>query len=568
MARVPTYDGQQVQSTALQTPTQGPIDASSGLRAVGQALGQVAGEIDKFQTRAAQDEAWRTNATVNEEFIKFQEGERANAKGANANGHAQRVTEWWDKARETYGKDLNPLAKELVGKQIGQSRLQALTQASTYQNSELERSRVESLDASLQSEQKKGIAAGNGAGSVANMAEQLRAYAASQGKSSEWVDQQLQRYATPMHEAVIARIQKSSAEDAKRYFETNKDAISATRWESIEKGFETAGRLKTAQTFADGAMAKGVTLDVALAAAREKFDGDDESTVVAEIKTRFAENEAVTNLATKKLAKSAWADLMTVGSTGRMDPKLLTELRQQAPEEYRQMMDWQDAKRRQAKAEREGVVDPDEQGRYYTFVRMALDNPSAFASLDLAKVSPQVSKAQWSSLVSMQTGISKGDAKAMQQQTQIKATLNAVKGSILSAGIDLTPKEGTGKAKEFENFMGSLTTALTDAQAAQPDKPLTQDQLKLIGMSMLKVGYEQGSGLFGFGVNKVRGFEQEPGKSYVETRFGDIPPTVRAALEKDYDAANRGAGIYGNASERAAAIELAYQRGREQGRFK
>ena len=572
MPQVPTYGGTQVRTAPLQTVQQGQIDVSSGMRALGGALGQVAGEIDKVVQRDAQDAAWRANATINEEFIKFQEAERANSKGSKANGHAQRVTEWWDKARETYSKDLNPLAKNLVGKQIGQSRLQALSQASAYQNGELERSRIESLDASLQSEQKKGIAAGNGAGSAENMRTQLQGYAAAQGKDANWVDAQLQRYATPMHEAVIAQLQRNDAEGAKLYFKTHKDAISATRWEAIEKGFETAGRLKTAQVFADTTMAQGLPFDQALAAARKKFDGEDEVSAVAELKARYAEVEAATTLATKQLAKTAWADMMKSGSTSRMDPKVLTELREKAPEEYRQMVDWQDAKRRQAKAERDGEVDPDEQGRYYTYVRMALDNPSKFATMDLSKVSPYVSKAQWNSLVGMQSGIDKNQAKAMEQQRQIKATLALVKGSILNAGIDLTPKEGSEKAKEYANFMGSLTQALTDAQAAQPDKPLTSEQMKDIGMNMLRVGYEQGSGLFGFFKTTKRGYEiaarTDGAKNYVSVPYDEIPLNIRTQLEAD--APSMGSvGMYGSApSVDKDAIERAYQRGLDQGRFK
>ena len=174
-------------------------------------------------------------------------------------------------------------------------------------------------------------------------------------------------------------------------------------------------------------------------------------------------------------------------------------------------------------------------------------------------------------LMNLQGSIGKADVKALDQQRQIKTTLSMVKTTMLSAGLDLTPKEGSKQAVELDTFMGQLTLALDDAQRRQPDKPLTPEQLRQTGMELLQEAHEQGSGIFGFGVNKkrlyqVRSDPDSAGKTFVQTRYADIPEKIRAELHGAVP--KKKPSIYGNVANDEALIERMYQLGRDDGRFK
>lgn len=216
---------------------------------------------------------------------------------------------------------------------------------------------------------------------------------------------------------------------------------------------------------------------------------------------------------------------------------------------------------------------------YYKYRRMAMDDPSAFARLDLMAVRDKTSKTDWEKLVSLQTSISKADAKAMESQRVLKSTLTMIKNQVAAVGIDLTPKEGTKAARETAKFTNAVSVALDEATEIK-GAPLTSEEAKRIGEKMLREGYEQGSGIFGFFQTKKRGYEIatdpdiKPGASFIVAPYSEIPLQIRNELLQSYLSKN---GIQLERSQFAnfqvsddikMAIEQAYTKGVNQGRFR
>ena len=216
---------------------------------------------------------------------------------------------------------------------------------------------------------------------------------------------------------------------------------------------------------------------------------------------------------------------------------------------------------------------------YYNYRRMAMNDPSTFANLDLMKVRDQTSRADWERLVSLQTSISKQDAKAMQSEKVLKSTLGMIKAEVAAIGIDLTPKEGTKAAKETATFINALTRSLDEA-TTEKGAPLTSEESRRIGMNMLREGYEQGSGIFGFFQTKKRGYEIatdpsiKPGASFIVAPYSEIPLQIRNDLLSTYLSKS---GIqlestqFGNfqvSDVIKIEIERAYTKGVQQGRFR
>jgi hypothetical protein len=216
---------------------------------------------------------------------------------------------------------------------------------------------------------------------------------------------------------------------------------------------------------------------------------------------------------------------------------------------------------------------------YYRYREIAREDPSTFSKLDLMKVRDKLSGADWERLVSLQASISKADAKAMRSEQILKSTIGMIKDQVAAVGIDLTPKEGTKSAKETSKFLNAVSTALDEATEIK-GSPLSSEEAKRIGENMLREGYQQGSGIFGFFTTKKRGYDIatdpriKPGTSFIVAPYSEIPLQIRNDLLTTYLSKN---GIqlestqYGNfkvSDEIKLEIERAYTKGVQQGRFR
>lgn len=382
---------------------------------------------------------------------------------------------------------------------------------------------------------------------------------------------------TKLHSLVLTRmIDSDKLDQARNYLKDYRGEINSDALNKIDKALEVGTFDAKTQELTESIMveAKNDTA-TALALARQKLSGREEDAVVQRLKTLETERIALRNQRNQDLGKQAWSFIMQ----GQNIPTTLqSQLIENNPEELRQIRDWQQAKARQARAERE--QDGFGFDAYYGLVQMSLRDPDQFAALDLRKSEPYMSKSQLNALVGLQVNIGRQDNKAMQSQRVLDSTLKMIKSEVAAIGIDLTPKEGTKKAKDTAQFLGALSLALNDATAAK-GSPLNNDEAKRIGMSMLREGIEQGSGIFGFFQSKKRGYQIStdqninPSSTFVVANFNDIPKNIRDELITSYiskTGKNLERSIYGQryilSEEDRRAIERAYTDGINKGRFK
>lgn len=374
---------------------------------------------------------------------------------------------------------------------------------------------------------------------------------------------------SPAHVAVVgSALQAGRTDYARSYVEKVNAELTPQARLQLGEALKVSATREQAQAFGYEVISKGMPLADALAEARKRFSGKDEDEAVREVKERFAEAEVVKARDVKAVSTAAWAAVM---ETGRIPPTMLAELRTKAPEEERQIRDWLEAKWRRAKADAEGKIQTD-MDVYYGLRRMAIDDPAAFAQLDLRKSQPYLKDGDLKHLIEIQGGINKNDAKAMESQRVVKQTLSMIRAEVASVGIDLTPKEGSTQAKETARFMGALTQALDDATRTK-GAPLTQDEARRIGLSMVREGVEQGSGIFGMFQTKKLGYQIAtdpniaPGASFVSKRYSDIPAATREQLTRELRS-RFDLGTRPLTAEQEAMVERAYQRGIDQGRFR
>lgn len=373
---------------------------------------------------------------------------------------------------------------------------------------------------------------------------------------------------SPMHGAVVATaMEKNKLDFAAQYLQVFDAEMAPDTKMRLQKALDVGTTRVRVQAFGDSIMESKLPMEDALKLAREGFTGEERDQAVKELHNRYQEADIAQTNKAKDLGKQAWSSVM---STGRLSNLQIAALTDTAPEELRQIRDWQDQKRRQAKAEAEGGSAAKE-GAYYGLRRLAMDDAQKFANLDLSKSEPYLSKGDYRHLIEVQASIGKADAKAMESQRTIRNTLGTIRAEVTAIGIDLTPKEGTPAARETALFMDALTRSLDDATKAK-GAALTPEEGKRVGMGLLREGVEQGSGLFGMFTTKKRGYQIatdpsiKPDASFVAKRFNDIPTGAREALVNDYRAKySLGAGAMTDGQK--AEIERAYTRGVQLGRF-
>lgn len=540
--------------------TQDTTAEGRGAAQLGQVIGQVGGEIaDEYNRKNDEQAVFEARRKLNDwerEKVKAAVAKR----GRDAFDLPKTLPAEFDKfSAEVAGGMANGRQQAAYEKLAEARRLQIVSWADDHELKQREVFNEGQYQADLKSFADRAVLY---AGDPAKVATELAlqndrtiSYLKGKGQSEEYIAAAVRDNSSRVHTSVIASmLADGNASGAKDYLTKNAAGMGAEDVQRVRESLKEGLAREKSQAFADQMADK--PLAEALTEARKRFTGVEETAVVAELKTRAAEKEAIKATATKENTDSAWKVITNGGSKNQIPIGVWNGL---GGEEQRQINDYVEAKWRRAKADAEKKeVDPT---AYYGLRLMAAENPEQFANLDLMKSEPYVSKQQIGHLIELQAGINKGDLKAMESQATIKRTVGLVKQEILNAGIDLTPKEGTAKAKETAAFFGSLTQALDNATAAK-GKALTDAEAKAVGMGMLRENIEQGSGMFGFFQTKKRGYQipaEEAGK-FVAMPYDKIPKAVRDEIEADIRKRSGPAGIYGNAAKEQQEVERVYQR--------
>lgn len=571
---------------------QAPQDRSrfvgvSDVSATGQAMGRAAGQISQIgeqyqqqQDATAVSAARRALDDWERAAIFDPEKGAINKRGQDAAGVPDALREDFDKTAGKVFETLKTERQRRAFQEVADGRRgQVLDWASKHATKENETFLEGQYQADIKSFQDRAALFPDKAGAeIATMQGRTVGYLRGKGRSTEEINAAVRDSTDKAHVSVVASLLNSVDEaSAIKYYDTNKAGMSADVQARIGAEIKERGNLMAAQRNADDLVSRGLTEKEALAETRKKFQGRQEEAAVQQLRTRFAEAETERIRQVKQVSNSAWSVLMEKGSMTAIPAQTMATLRSAAPEEERQMRDWLQSKAIQAKKLAEAKFEPDDQ-LYIGLRQMAREEPQRFLDLDLRRSAPKLSDGQTNALLSLQDGINRKDAHAMESNRVTQETLHSIDAQVKEAGLKKNAKPDSDAAKEYAKFQTSLSDALDQSNEMRKKKgqpPLSDQEAKAIGMTMLRQGIEQGSGIFGIGQTKKRGYEiaTDPalaGKTFVTKTFGDIPQDVRDALTAELRQRQPGQGILGEGLTVAQkqAIERAYQKGIELGRFK
>jgi hypothetical protein len=236
MPTVPQYGGPQLDNTPLRGGYQQTPSGDGGAHALARGLGQAGDAALQVADQNNRDVALRTESQVKEDWIKFEADLRTKSQGRDAVGYTDKVKSWWDGAGETYGKDLTPAQKQIIGRSLTSARVQALAGATDYEGRERDRSELEAFKSSQLSEIQRAAASGDPA--VAAVSSQFlrdrnAKWAATKGLDAEQLKQLNLRDTTALHVNMLQGLQQSDPKAALEYFNANKAEIDGTRHAEI-----------------------------------------------------------------------------------------------------------------------------------------------------------------------------------------------------------------------------------------------------------------------------------------------------------------------------------------------
>jgi hypothetical protein len=217
MPQVPVYGDRQVRTQALQPVFQNTPDVSSGARALGQGLQQVAEAADRIDLRDAEAKANEVDTQLTRAWGQWENENQGKYTNQAADGYAKAVDEWWREAAKTYGAGLDGRSQAMVGKTLARRQTIALEQAGKYEFAEKEKYADSTTEAAINTATVNALKTGDYAGE----AQRIRDLTEAQGQRKNWDKNQRdlarnQRLGV-FNTAVVTQLAERDAAQAQKY---------------------------------------------------------------------------------------------------------------------------------------------------------------------------------------------------------------------------------------------------------------------------------------------------------------------------------------------------------------
>lgn len=412
MPQVPQYGGPQVREQGLQGGLLRTPDVGNDLVRAGQSLTSVAAVVDAVDLRDAKAKADQIDAQVTTEWMKWDAENRNKYRGENADAYAPAAQEWWKKAAETYGKDLDPRARALASPTLVRKQGTALANVTQFVGAEKERHADDVAAASISSTIQFGVTTGD----VAGAAEQVRGQVAAVGARKGWTTEQVQaeqlKNLSALHLAQITKLASMDATKAQEYYQANKAEVGAAQQPRIEEILKGEGDNQAAQQFAaqhaDKPLAEQLKLAGAITdpARREK--------VIKEVKLNHAAVREAQAERERMASDQAW---QLVGQGKRVPEAILSQMDGKGRVQLQEHL--------QARAERlaKGTTvktDPVALAKVYDMMR---DDPTGFGKLRMESLTNRFAPSDIEQIARIQRDMLKPDKeKDVATTTQLLST--------------------------------------------------------------------------------------------------------------------------------------------------
>lgn len=458
MPQVPVYNGPQVRTEALRPAFARNMDVSSGGRAVGQALQGLGDDLDRVALRNAETRANEVDTEITRAWNAWEDENRGKYTNQTAEGYTAAVDAWWKDAAKTYGGDLDPRARGMVGKALARRQTIALDQAGKYESAEKEKYADSTTAAAISTATVSALKSGDYEGEAAR----IRDLVATQGARKNWDKDQrnaeLNNRLGTYHTAVVTQLAEKDAVGAQTYLEAaiQRGEIPAdrqTRLETIIKG-EADNQFATQKAAEWSAM----PLKDQLAEAAKIEDPQRREKTLTQVRNNYAMVKQAEQEQEAAAADTAW---QAIARGQRVPEAVLSQMN------GRERIQLQEHLR--AKAERAAAGRP-----VKTDMATYIDTREKLARgerVDLRALTEKVSPSDMEKLIDIQTSTSKGGVKQDSMLTD-EARINTA-----LTGLGIVKKDNPAVATAFTLEVDRRVRA---ESAARGGKDLTADEKQKI----------------------------------------------------------------------------------------
>lgn len=343
-------------------------------------------------------------------------------------------------------------------------------------------------------------------------------YGTRNGKSPEWVQQQVAERQGKIHTGVIDRFLAAQQDlTAKAYYDEHKDQIPGSERVRLERALEIGSVRGESQRQADAIVRDNKDLKGALEAARQIKDPHVRDETTTRIKDYFATLKQADELRRDDAYRQAATSLeQNGGDLDRVSPGTLALIDDPARRH---------ALETRSRQIRQGVEPVTNYERYYDLMNLASSDGTRaqFTKTDLMQYRHELSDADFKHMVSVQSQLRQG--KQIDEALEGYRTKKQIVDSALTAaGIDATPKQGTSDSQRVYAFQKAVDDRILDLQTRTGKKATTEEVQGIVDDLLIKGKVD------GTWFSRKRVYELGPGEDLV-LKPSDVPAAERVKIE-------------------------------------
>lgn len=535
MIQVPRYDRQQV---AQQGPSGqrleavAPIEAFGGgqsaaqVTQAGQALVKGAQEIYIKEKQAADDTAVMAKMVeLKKEKQRLQWDPNSGAmtkKGQAAFGVMEEYGGTFDKYGDELEKGLsNDEQRSMFRSLRSKERLDLDDHLGRHVFGEVQKYQDETAASAVKVERDEAILNYQDPAKVEGSLKMQDALIFDQASKNGWSPQttqlMVQQARSDTHSAIVDRMLANGQDlEAKKYFEANKASFTSKDITGVEKSLEAGSLLGETQRKATSIMDQhGGSMKSAIDAARQIEDPKVQEETVKEIKTRFAEQDAVKRDTEERVFKGA-AD--AVETTKQRPPanvwaRLSLEQRKALDSRLDQL--------------RRGIQ-PETDWTLYSDLKLMAANPATkekFLQTDVTTYRSKLGDTEYKEIVNLHVGARNGDAKTNKLLDGYRTNQEIVNTALNQIGVDPSPKAGSDDATKVAQFRKKVDDEIIQTQQRTGKEVSTSDVQKIVENLTVESVTNRGW----FFDTKKRVFELAP-EDAVDFDVDQVPPKEKANI--------------------------------------
>lgn len=468
--------GQRVQSSPLQGGFQsgniveGAFNGSARqIQKVGQATNLLAEGLDRVAVREDLDAAYQAETALKKEFIAFDLDARSKKQGRGAKGYAAEVEKWWQDAKTRTAPNLNPQARALANKSLGNAMLSHIEAASRWEVAELEKSAEASYGEAISAEIQRFVVTndftpGARGAAVNDIRDKINTRAALKGWTAEQVAQETTRRLSEFHQRATEMLLQKDPEQAAQYL---KDAVNAkeltadalTRW---APRIEEAGYVKQAER--EAAKLQGMPYKEQLAAVAAVEDPKLREKMQVEVDQNFAKARRMQQAEQQGASDEAWQFV----AQGKRVPEAV--LSRMDGKERVQLQGHLAAKARLGAEGRSVKTNPVKLAEVYDMLR---EDPEGFKKLRMVSLANDIAPNDIEQIAQRQAAMNKPNAE--------KAVVSIAKridvaGDVIGAGITNTNDRAVARAG-FQKYVYDQIDSFVARTGKEPTEKEVQQIL-------------------------------------------------------------------------------------------